>query len=132
MRSAPQPALSPWIRRLPFLFAAGAIFWLVNLTQSAAMAAAPVGRAQLERALANAGVTHDVSSVLVVYFVFLLGFQAIAAAAHGAAFYGLRAKRWWGWVAAVIVSGAWSLVLIGIPVLAFLLQRQTREAYGVM
>jgi hypothetical protein len=34
-------------------------------------------------------------------------------------------------VVAVIVAGAWSLVLIGIPVFVFLLQRQTRKAYGV-
>lgn len=119
------------IRWLPYLFAAGAIFWLVNLTQSAALAAAPVGRAQLEQTLVSAGLTHSAPAFLVVYFVVLFVFQGTAAILHGAAFYGLRSMRWWGWVVAVIVAGAWSLVLVGIPILVFLLQRQTRQAYGV-
>ena len=113
------------------MYAAGAIFWLVNLTQSAAVAAAPVGRAQLEQTLVNAGLTHNAASFLVIYFAVVLMFQATAAGLHAAAFYGLRRRRWWGWVIAVIVAGAWSLVLVGIPVLVFLLQRQTRQAYGV-
>jgi hypothetical protein len=128
----PEPTTSPVIRWLPYLFALGAIFWLVNLTQSAALATAPVGRAQLEQTLVSAGVTHDLSLVLAVYFAIVLTFQATAAGLHGAAFYGLKAMRWWGWVLAVIVAGAWSLVLIGIPVFVFLLQRQTRKAYGIL
>ena len=129
---SPRPTTSPVIRWLPYLFAAGAIFWLVNLAQSAALAAAPVGRTQLEQTLVSAGVTHDLSLVLALYFAIVLTFQATAAGLHGAAFYGLRAMRWWGWVLAVIVAGAWSLVLIGIPVFVFLLQRQTRQAYGIL
>lgn len=113
------------------MFAAGAIFWLVNLTQSAALAAAPVGRAQLEQTLVSAGLTHNASTFLTIYFAIVFTFQVLAAVMHGAAFYGLRATRWWGWVVAVIVAGAWSLVLIGIPVFVFLLQRQTRQVYGV-
>jgi hypothetical protein len=128
----PPPAARPIFRWLPYLFAAGAIFWLVNLTQAAALAAAPVGRAQLEQTLANAGITQNASALLAVYFVVVFVFEGTAIALHGAAFYGLRAKRWWGWVVAVIVAGAWSLVLVGIPVLVFLLQRQTRQAYGVL
>jgi hypothetical protein len=50
---------------------------------------------------------------------------------HGIAYYGLKRLRVWGWIAAVIVAGAWSLVVVGIPVLVFLLRRQTRQAYGV-
>jgi hypothetical protein len=129
--SPPAPAVSPWLRRLPYLFAAGAIFWLVNLTQSAALAAAPAGRAQLENTLISAGLTRNASAFLAVYFVIVFAFEAIAAGLHGAAFYGLRSRRWWGWVVAVIVAGAWSLVLVGIPVLVVLLRRQTRQAYGV-
>jgi hypothetical protein len=34
-------------------------------------------------------------------------------------------------VVAVIVSAAWSLVLVGIPILVFLLRRPTRDAYGI-
>jgi hypothetical protein len=128
----PSPPRSPVIRWLPYLFAAGAIFWLVNLTQSAALAAAPVGRAQLEQTLVSAGIAHNASSFLVIYFAIVFVFQGMAVALHGAAFYGLRAMRWWGWVLAVIVAGGWSLVLVGIPVFVFLLQRQTRQAYGVL
>lgn len=133
MRSNP-PASDPRpvLRWLPYLFAAGAVFWLVNLAQAAALAAAPVGRAQLEQTLANAGITQNASALLTVYFAIVFVFEATAAGLHGAAFYGLRARRWWGWVVAVIVAGAWSLVLVGIPVLVFLLRRQTREAYGVL
>ena len=132
MRS-PDPASvpSPFLRWLPYLFGAGAIFWLVNLTQSAALAAAPVGRAQLVQTLIHAGLTSNASAFLVIYFAVVFVFEATAAGLHGAAFYGLRSRRWWGWVLAVIVAGAWSLVLVGIPVLVFLLQRRTRQAYGV-
>ena len=118
-------------RWLPYLFAAGAIFWLVQLTQTAALAAAPVGRAQLEQTLVSAGIKSNTAALLALYFAIVVVFEATAAALHGAAYYGLRAMRWWGWVIAVIVAGGWSLVLVGIPVLAFLLQRQTRQAYGV-
>jgi hypothetical protein len=117
---------------LPFLFAAGAIFWLVNLTQSAALAASPVGRGQLEQTLVHTGLTQNASAFLVIYFAAVFMFEATAAGLHGAAFYGLRSRRWWGWVVAVIVAGGWSLVLIGIPVFVFLLQRQTRKAYGIL
>ena len=126
-----RPAPNPRLRLLPYLFAAGAIFWLVELTQSAARAAAPVWRDQLQLALKNAGITHDLSSILVVYLVAILVFEATAAALHGAAYYGLRSRRAWGWILAVIVAGAWSLVLVGIPVLVLLFRRQTREAYGI-
>jgi hypothetical protein len=127
-----QPQASPYLRWLPYLFAAGAIFWLVNVTQTAALAAAPLGRAQLEQTLVSAGLTHSAGSFLVLYFVIVFLFQAIAIALHGPALYGLKRMRWWGWVAAVITAGAWSLIIVGIPVFVFLLQRQTRQAYGVL
>jgi hypothetical protein len=130
--STPGPSPSPWLRWIPYLFAAGAIFWLVNVTQTAALAASPVGRGQLEQTLVNTGLTHNASAFLVIYFAAVLTFEVTAAGLHGAAFYGLRGMRWWGWVVAVIVAGAWSLVLIGIPMFVFLLQRQTRKAYGVL
>jgi len=130
--SPPAPSPSPWLRWIPYLFAAGAIFWLVNVTQTAALAASPVGRAQLEQTLVNTGLTQHASAYLVIYFAAVLMFEVTAAGLHGAAFYGLRGMRWWGWVVAVIVAGAWSLVLIGIPMFVFLLQRQTRKAYGVL
>jgi biotin transporter BioY len=55
----------------------------------------------------------------------------VAAAIHGLAFYGLRGRKRWGWAAAVLVAGLWSLVLVGIPFLYVLLKRSTRRAYGL-
>lgn len=126
-----QPQPNRYLRWLPYFFAAGAIFWLVQLTQAAALAAAPVGRDQMVHNLMNAGFTHNPSSALTVYFVMVFFFEISAVLLHGAAYYGLKRLRIWGWIFAVIAAGAWSLVLIGIPVLVFLLQRQTRQAYGV-
>lgn len=119
------------LRRLPYLYAAGAVFWLIQLTQFAAILAAPAGREQLEQALAGAGFGGNASALLVVESSLIIFFEVTAAGLHAAAFYGLRRYRAWGWVSAVVVAGAWSLVLVGIPVLVFLLRRQTREAYGV-
>ena len=118
-------------RWLPYLFGAGALFWLVELTQFAAVVAAPAGRDQLVQALIAAGIRRDLSTVLVIECVIVLLFEAGAVALHACAFYGLRRFRPWGWVAALITSVAWSLVLLGIPVLVLLLQRPTREAYGI-
>jgi hypothetical protein len=119
------------VRWLPYLFAAGAVYWLVRLAQDAAQAAAPVYRSQLGQSLVKAGVTHDLTQVLIVYFAIILIFEATAAALHGTAYYGLKGLRPWGWIVAVLVAGAWSLVIVGIPIFVFLLQRKTREAYGI-
>ncbi|HKW58202.1 MAG TPA: hypothetical protein VJR46_00375 [Candidatus Dormibacteraeota bacterium] len=119
------------LRWLPYLYAAGAIFWLIELTQFAAVLAAPVGRQQLMQTLANAGFASNAGSMLVVESVLIAFVELTAGALHAAAYYGLRRFRPWGWVAAVIVAGAWSLLLVGIPIFVFLLRRQTRAAYGV-
>jgi hypothetical protein len=119
------------LRWLPYLYAAGAVFWLIELTQFAAVLAAPVGRQQLEQTLANAGFAANAGSMLVVESVIVVFVELSAAALHAAAFYGLRRFRAWGWVTAVLVAGAWSLILVGIPIFVFLLRRQTRAAYGV-
>ena len=118
-------------RRLPFLFAAGAVFWLIELTQFAAVIAAPAGRDQLREALAGAGFHGDFAALLVVESVLVVFLEGSAVALHAAAFYGLRRYRAWGWAAAVLVSLAWSAIVLGIPVLVFLLRRRTRAAYGV-
>jgi hypothetical protein len=95
------------------------------------MVAAPIGRDQLYQAVIKAGITSNVTLVLDLYLVIIFVVEVAAAGLHGMAYYGLKRLRPWGWVAAVIVSAAWSLVLIGIPVLVFLLRRQTRHAYGI-
>jgi hypothetical protein len=117
---------------LPYVFAAGAVFWLVQMTQFAAWLAAPVGRDQFHQTLLNGGITEDFVTILVVYATIVLTVEGLAVAAHATAFYGLRRRRPWGWIAAVIVSGGWSLILLGIPILVFLLQKTTRQSYGVL
>ena len=126
-----KPSPGNRLRWLPYLFAAGAVFWLIELTQFAAVLAAPLGRDQLREALVGAGFTTNVNTMLVVESVILIFLEVAAVVLHGAAYYGLRAYRAWGWVVAVVVTAAWSLVIVGIPVLVFLLRRPTRQAYGI-
>jgi hypothetical protein len=119
------------LRWLPWLFAAGAVFWLIELTQFAAILTSPVGRDQLVQSLAKSGLTHDAAGMLVVESVIVVFLEACAIALHAAAYYGLRKYRAWGWVAATVTSAGWSLVVVGIPVLVLLLQRRTRAVYGI-
>jgi hypothetical protein len=122
---------APRLRWLPFVFAAGAVFWLVELVQFAAIVAAPAGRDELRQALVDAGVKQDISTVIVYESAVVFLFEAVAAALHAAAYFGLRKLRPWGWIAAVIVAAAWSLILVGIPVLVVLLRRETRRSFGI-
>jgi hypothetical protein len=133
MMNQPQstPAPNTRLRWLPYVFAAGAVFWLVELAQFAAIVAAPAGREQLYQPYLKAGFVRDATTMVVVEVAFIAMFEVTAAALHATAFYGLRRWRAWGWIAAVVVASAWSLVLIGLPMLVFLLQRPTRQAYGV-
>jgi hypothetical protein len=123
-----QPGALRW---LPVIFGAGAIFWLVQLAQFAAIIAAPAGRDQLHQALVQAGVKGDLSTLIVVEAALVFFFVTAAACLHAIAYFGLRARRPWGWIAAVIVAAAWSLILVGIPVLVVLIRSSTRRAYGV-
>jgi hypothetical protein len=126
-RAAPATGLG-W---LPFVFAAGAVFWLIQLTQFAAVVAAPAGRDQLRQALVASGVTANVTTVVAAEAALILLFEVSAVALHAAAFYGLRRFRPWGWISAVIVAAAWSLVLVGIPLMVVLLRRTTRQRFGI-
>jgi hypothetical protein len=128
-----QPAQAPpaALRWLPFVFGAGAVFWLVQLAQFAAIIAAPAGRDQLHQALVQSGVKGDLSTLIVIEAVLVFFFVIVAAFLHAIAYFGLRARRPWGWIAAVIVAAAWSLLLVGIPVLVVLIRSSTRRIYGV-
>jgi hypothetical protein len=119
------------LRWLPFVFGAGAVFWLVQLAQFAAIVAAPAGRDQLNQALVQAGVKGDLSTLLVLEAILVFFFVIVAACLHATAYFGLKARKPWGWVAAVIVAAAWSLILVGIPVLVLLLRSSTRHAYRI-
>jgi zinc-ribbon domain len=122
---APVPGLA-WV------YAAGAVMWLVLLAINAGEVAAGPSRAQMATDVRAAGYGGDLfAPMLVAYAVAMVLVPAVIAAIHAVAFYGLRAQRRWGWLAAVVVAGAWSLVLVGVPVLATLLRPAVRRAYGV-
>src|SRR5712664_4786121 len=74
--STAQPAGLRW---LPFVFGAGAVFWLVQLAQFAAIIAAPAGRDQLHQALVQSGVKGDLSTLIVVEAVLVFFFVIVAA-----------------------------------------------------
>ena len=117
---------------LPWFYAAGAVFLLVQATQLLAYYASSVGRAQQLAALASQGVAPQDRPVwLVLEAVIPLVLLLSASAIHALAFYGLRGGRRWGWLAAVVVAALWSLLIVGIPVLLRLTRREVRRAYGV-
>jgi hypothetical protein len=119
------------LRWLPYLFAAGAVLWLVELTRFAAYLVAPAGREVLKQALIDGGITRNLDATLTTESILIFFLGTAAVVLHGAAYYGLKRLRVWGWITAVIVSSGWSLVIIGIPILVLLLRRSTREAYGL-
>jgi len=118
-------------RWLPYIFAAGAVLWLVELTRFAAYLVAPAGRDVLKQALVEGGIKGNLNSTLTTESILIFFLGTTAVVLHGAAYYGLKRLRVWGWITAVFVSAAWSVVIVGIPVLVFLLRRSTREAYGL-
>jgi hypothetical protein len=114
------------------VYAAGAVFALLILAQNAAIVAAPTGRAEVYRQLTAGGVAVDQQfGFFVAYAITFIALPVVAAGLHAIAFYGLRGRRRWGWAAAVLVAGLWSLLLIGIPFLHTLLKPSTRRAYGL-
>jgi len=119
------------LRWLPYLFAAGAVLWLVELTRFAAYLVAPAGREVLKQALIDGGITRNLDATLTTESILIFFLGTAAVVLHGAAYYGLKRLRVWGWITAVIVSSGWSLVILGIPILVLLLRRSTREAYGL-
>lgn len=129
--SSPRAEPTPGLRWLPFVFGAGAVFWLIQLAQFAAVVTAPAGRDQLRQALVTGGVKADLTTVVVIEATLIILFEVAAVALHAAAFYGLRRFRPWGWISGVIVAAAWSLVLVGIPLLVVLLRRTTRQRFGI-
>jgi len=122
----------PTLGLLPWFYAAGAVFFLVWATQALAVFVSPIGRGQLVTDIAQQGYSTAMQPlVLVAQGVFVMGAALVAAALHAVAFYGLRRTRRWGWLAAVVIAGFWSLLIVGIPVLRRLLSPPIRHAYGV-
>lgn len=117
---------------LPWFYAAGAIFFLIWATQALAVFLSPAGRASLAATMSAQGIAPSMQpGLLVAYGVLLVGAALFAAALHGAAFYGLRRHRRWGWMSAVVVAALWSLLVVGIPVLLRLVDRNVRRSFGV-
>lgn len=123
--------MPPVLRWLPYLYAAGAVFWMIELAQLGGFLAASNGRDQLKQTLIHGGITRDVDTWLLVESVIVVFLLVTAAVLHATAYFGLKKLRLWGWIAALVVAVAWSLVLVGIPVLVVLLQRPTRQAFGM-
>jgi hypothetical protein len=123
---------TPTLGLLPWFYAAGAVFFLVWATQALAVFVSPIGRGQLMNDIAKQGYSTALQPwVLVGQGFFVLGAALVAAVLHATAFYGLRRVRRWGWLAAVVIAGFWSLLVVGIPVLRRLLSPPIRHAYGV-
>ncbi len=117
---------------LPWFYAAGAVLFLVEATQGLAYLLSAGGRGQLAAELTRQGFAPSAQGgILAAYWVILIGGSLVAAALHGTAFYGLRRHRRWGWIAAVVVAALWSLLIVGIPVLVRLVNRNVRQTFGV-
>jgi hypothetical protein len=104
---------------------------LIELAQLGGFLAASNGRDQLKQTLIHGGITRDVETWLLVESVIVVFLLITAAVLHATAYFGLKKLRLWGWIAALVVAVAWSLVLVGIPVLVVLLRRPTRQAFGM-
>lgn len=116
----------PWIYAVGAFLSAGVLAWVLaeGITSG--------GRANWNSLLAQAGIpasqfAESRAELTVISGILLL----LLAAAHAASYQGLRAKKRWGWMLGVVLAALWSLVLVGIPVLVKLVQRQVRAAYGV-
>ena len=126
LRSGRSAGIGADLGVLPWIYAAGAIFCLVWATRTLAYLVAPAGRSQLS------GMGGDIRpSAVVISGMVFIGMALIAVALHAAAFYGLRRRARWGWLAAVVVAGFWSLLIVGLPVLLRLISRNVRESFGM-
>jgi len=130
-QAALMEAVAPQLSMVGFLCAAGAVFWAILLTQTAAVIAAPAGRAGMDDLLAKSGVTPATrTAALVAYAVVLILICLVPMALHALAYYRLKGRRRSGWVMSVLLAGAWSFVLVGIPFLYILMKRDVRSAFG--
>lgn len=123
--------VAPQLSLVTFLCAAGAVFWAILLAQTAAVIAAPAGRAGIDDLLVKSGVSPSMRSAsLVAYAAVLILICLVPMALHAIAYYALRGRRRAGWVMGVLLAGAWSFVLVGIPFLYILMKRDVRTAFG--
>ncbi|MGH7910204.1 MAG: zinc ribbon domain-containing protein [Candidatus Dormibacteraceae bacterium] len=116
------------VASVPWIYAFGAVLNVALLAWALAEGTTTGGQANWDSFLTQARVPISARTGLVVSLciVFLL-----SAAGHAIAFHGLRAKKRWGWIVGIVLATLWSIVIMGIPVLVRLAQRQVRAAYGV-
>lgn len=120
------------VASLPWIYGVGAFLDAALLAWILAEGITSGGSANWNSALAQAGIPASQFATSRVELTAILGvFLLLLAAGHAAAYQGLRARKRWGWILGVALAALWSLVLMGIPVLVKLVQRQVREAYGV-
>ena len=130
-RAALLEELAPQLALVSFLCAAGAVFWAILLAQTAAVIAAPTGRAGIDDLLAKSGVAPSMRMTsLVIYATVLILLCLVPMALHAVAYYTFKGRRRAGWVMSVLLAGAWSFVLVGIPFLYILMKRDVRTAFG--
>ena len=121
------------VRLIPWIYAVGAVLSALWATYSLAQVVASKGREQMLQAIASEHLSaNEQTLVLGMQIAFSVGLPVLLLVGHGLAYYGLRARARWGWLAAVIMAGLWSIVIAGIPVLVRLLRRDVREVYGVV
>lgn len=126
------PLAASRLGAVPWLYAVGACAFLLWTTRALAILLAPNGRSEMARELQAQGLNSASAMAWVVpQGVAAIAAGLVAAGLHAAAFYGLRSRRRWGWIAAVVVAAIWSLGLVGIPVLVRLLSRNVRSSFGV-
>ncbi len=116
---------------LPWLYAAGAVYWLITCARAAAYLVAPNGtHVYITQSGVNFPGMNDPGFASFA-LALSLALYAVAAVLHAAAYFGLRRRTTWGWTVAVLVAAVWSLLLVGIPVLYLLMRRATRRAFGI-
>ena len=127
---APDPSALRIVRGIIFFFAGTTVLLLINATQSLAYVLSPAGRDLIATQLTSTGQPSDSGTVWFVgVFAVLLALGL--AALNAAAFYGLRRRRMFGWILAIVAGVTWCLVLIGIPVVVLLMRPGVRRACGV-
>ncbi len=113
-------------------FGLGAFLNLMLLAMTLPYFITATGRGRLVDQFIAAGVDPSGAAGLVVADgLILVTILLSGAMIHSVAYFGLRAHRRIGWLFAVIAASLWSLVLVGIPILATLLRREVRAAYQV-
>jgi hypothetical protein len=120
------------VASLPWIYGVGAFLDVALLAWVLAEGVTSGGSANWNSALAQAGIPASQFATSRVELTAIFGvLLLLLAVGHAAAYQGLRARKRWGWILGVALAALWSLVVVGIPVLLKLVQRQVREAYGV-